>query len=219
MSTSTSKEIRRHAVETFNKYKLVVFIAVPIIIGISIGVSLFLTKTDTRAQRAWTKFWQANARQAEANFTNAVDKKEVVSSAIKEYNYLISDNDVSSEKVTPWVMLQLGNTHFESSNFDDALSVYNQFLEKYRNHYFTPFVKQSIGYVYEEKKEYQKAIDQFNQIDLEILQSQLNLDIGRCYEKLGLAQQAIAAYNKVIESEGGENNWTMLAQYRLDALK
>ncbi|MGR3178271.1 MAG: tetratricopeptide repeat protein [Candidatus Anammoxibacter sp.] len=214
---SRATEIRRQVFSALDRYKLIIFIAIPVMIGIAVGITFLKTGADRKTEKAWTKLWEVSRNQTIAANTNPDDKEKTTARAINEYNYII--NDISAESVSPWALFQLGNTYYESGDYDKALNTYKRFLNEDHDHYMAPFAKQSIGYTYEQKGQYQEAIDQFKKIDSEILLTQKNLDLGRCYEKLGLTQPAIDAYNKVIELEGDDNNWIRIAQYRIDALK
>lgn len=214
---SKATEARRQVFDTLNKYKTIIIIAIPVIIGIAVGISFFKTSTSNKEILAWTKLWNVSRNQTSVTGSTSEKEAESRSKAIKEYNNII--NEIGAESVSSWALFQLGNTHFDSGNYDEAIKTYEQFLRGDSGHYFAPFATQSIGYAYEQKGQYQKAIDYFNKIDLEILIPQKNLDIGRCYEKLGLTEPAIDAYNKVIELEKNDNNWVRIAQYRIDALR
>lgn len=210
-------EIKRQIYNILDRYKIVIIITVPAIIGLVVGVTFLKTRTENETKKAWTKLWEVSRNQMIAGGSTPEDKQKSISTAIKEYNYII--NDMSSGNVSDWALFQLGNTYYESGNYDETIRTYKRFLQENRDHYLTPFVEQLTGYAYEQKGQFQDAIEQFKKIDSEILLTQKNLDIGRCYEKLGLTQLAIDAYNKVIELEGNDNNWVGIAQYRIDALK
>ncbi|MGR3221017.1 MAG: tetratricopeptide repeat protein [Candidatus Anammoxibacter sp.] len=214
---SSATEFRRQVFGVLNRYKLIIFIAVPVIIGIAVGITFLKTGVDKKTEKAWTKLWEVSRNQTIAANTNPEDKEKTTARAINEYNYII--NDMSVVSVLPWVLFQLGNTYYEAGDYDKALNTYKRFLDEDDDHYMAPFAKQSIGYAYEQKGRYQDAIDQFKKIDSEILLTQKNLDIGRCYEQLGLTQPAIDAYNKVVELENDNNSWVRIAQYRIDALQ
>lgn len=214
---SKSTEIRRQVFNIFDRYKIIIFITIPVIVGLTVGITFLQTRAESKGKKAWTKLWEVSRNQMIASSSTAEDKEKSLSTAIKEYNYII--NDISSANVSPWALFQLANTYYESEDYDEAIRIYKRFLNESHDHYLAPFAEQSIGYSYEQKGQFQEAIEQFKKIDSEILQTQINLDIGRCYEKLGLTQPAIDAYNKVIELEGNNNNLVRIAQYRIDALK
>ena len=214
---SNATEARRQVFDTLNKYKTIIIIAIPAIIGIVVGISFFKTSTNNKEKLAWAKLWNTSRNQMNITGSTPEEEAESRSKAIKEYNSII--NDMEAENVSSWALYQLGNTHFDSKNYDEAITIFEQFLKGDNDHYFAPFVIQSIGYAYEQKGQFQKAIDYYNKINLDILIPQKNLDIGRCYENLGLTEPAIDAYNKVIELEEKDNNWVRIAQYRIDALK
>ncbi len=215
---STGKEARRQIFNTLNEYKIIIAIAIPAMIGIAVGVTFLMTSSQRKTEKAWSKLWLAAQEQEITIKTKPEEKDKAISKAIKEYNNVINNMDAGN--VTPWALYQLGNTYYSTGQYEEAIKTYTQFLSGYKSHYVAPFVKQSIAYAHEERGEFQKAIDQLKDITRDVLSTQNNLDLGRCYEKLGMTQPAIEAYNKVLELETDEKNeWVKLAQYRLDVLK
>lgn len=215
---SESTEVRRRVFEVLNRYRIVILAAVPAIIGLTVGIVYLQTSSKRQVDKVWNKMWEVGRNRTMSSGSGAEDERaKAVTRAINEYNYIM--DEMSPGDVAPWVLFQLGNTYYESGDYDGALDAYGRFLKDDRNHYLAPFVTQLVGYAYEEKGQFQDAIDQFKKITLGVMLPQKGLDIGRCYEKLGMRQPAIDAYSKVIELEGTENNWVSIAQYRIDALK
>ena len=213
---SEATESRHQLLNILNKYKIILIIAVPVIIAVTIGITLIVSSSENRSREAWNKLWEASRNQALAIQSDPKEKDKVLTRAINEFNYVI--NDISSAKVSPWAMFKLGGTYFASEKYDKAIETYSLFLKKNRNHYLAPFVKQTMGYSYEQTGQLKSAIEQFEEIDEEILLVQKNLDLGRCYGKMGDQKKAKDAYNTVLELENSDNNWIRLAQHRLDAL-
>lgn len=214
---SKAKEISQQFFTFLNKYKAALSIGIPVAIAIAVGVTFLVNRADNKTQMAWTKLWEVVRKETSPDNSKpgSADKSNLY---INEYNDII--NNIGSSKANAWALYQLGNTYYKAGNLDESLTTYKKFIQNHGGHYLTPFVMQSISYVYEGKGEYQKAIDQLKLIKSDVLPAQNNLDIGRCYEKLGLAQPAIDAYKKVLNVEAdGNNQWIKLAQFRIDALK
>ena len=213
---SEASESRHQLLNILNKYKIILIIAVPVIIAITVAVTLIISSSENKSREAWNKLWEASRNQTLAIQSDSKEKDKVLTRAINEFNYVI--NDIAADKVSPWAMFKLGGTYFASEKYDKAIETYGRFLKENRNHYLAPFVKQTIGYSYEQTGQLKSAIEQFEKINEEILLVQKNLDLGRCYEKMGDSEKAKDAYNAVLELEDSENNWIRLAQHRLDVL-
>lgn len=215
---SRAKELRRDFFNFLNKYKIALGAGIPAAIALAVGVTFLLTSAENTTQLGWAKLWNASRKHQMGILVKTEDKTAATAAAVAEFNDVI--NNVNSSSVNPWALHQLGNTYYKAGNRDEALNAYNRFIKSYSGHYLAPFVIQSKGYIYEEKGEYQKAVDMFKSMKSEVLQAQNNLDIGRCYEKLGMNQPAIEAYSKVLEYEADAgNNWVELARYRIEELK
>lgn len=215
---SRAKELRLEFFNFLNKYKIVLGVGIPAAIAIAVGVTMLFTSADKKAELAWTQLWNVVRKQDLAIQSGEDNKTDAISLAVNDYNDII--NNISSDKVNSWALYQLANTYYKAKNYDEALKTYDKFLTIYQSHYLAPFVKQSIAYIYEAKGEYQKAIDQFKSIKSEIIPAQISLDIGRCYEKLGMVQPAIDAYSNVLKLDQiNDNNWLQIAQHRINALR
>lgn len=207
--------------EAIGVYKFKIIIGIAVITGIIIGVSYIRIKSETKANQAWTRLWDINRNLMVASRINPEEKKKAISTAIAGYNYII--DDLSSGNVTPWALYQLGNAYYELGDFDQAIKIYQRFLQSYQNHHLVSFVRLAIGYAYEEKGMFLDAVEQYKAIKdtmTPFLTAQKNLDIGRCYERLGSIQYAIEAYNNALALENNPtDNWVRIAQQRLDALR
>ncbi|MFH1675076.1 MAG: tetratricopeptide repeat protein [Pseudomonadota bacterium] len=96
-----------------------------------------------------------------------------------------------------------GDYHYEKANYDEAIELYLKALKAYKDDLsMRAFVLNSIGYCYEETKDYKAASEYFLKIiDLEngILKDTAHFNLGRLYETMGDALSAVTHYNKVIK--------------------
>jgi tetratricopeptide (TPR) repeat protein len=101
-------------------------------------------------------------------------------------------------------LLYKGNIHFKLGELDEAIKAYQAFLEKAgKETLYRLFGLEGLGYAYEGKKEYAKAIDAYQQIVAmgETFQSgDAYLSLGRCYERLGKNQEALENYNAYLKT-------------------
>ena len=58
----------------------------------------------------------------------------------------------------------IGDCYWELNNVDKAISYYNKAIKKNPNNFTTPMILIKLGVAYESQKEYQKALDCYNQI-------------------------------------------------------
>ena len=101
-------------------------------------------------------------------------------------------------------LLHKGNIHFKLGELDEAIKAYQAFLEKAgKETLYRLFGLEGLGYAYEGKKEYAKAIDAYQQIVVMGETFQLgdaHLSLGRCYERLGKNQEALENYNAYLKT-------------------
>ncbi|MFO0794375.1 MAG: tetratricopeptide repeat protein [Candidatus Brocadiaceae bacterium] len=214
------KEATLQTIRTLNKYKVYIGTGIGVSIAIAAGVTFFVTQKVQKTESAWQALWKINNDLAAASQPGRVekDRNAALSTAAEAYKHV--RNTMSSSSASPWVLFQLGNVCYSLKNYDEAVRAYNEFLEKYSSHPLVSIVKQSLGYAYEEKGQFQEAVRQFDEILAQnnFLAAQVKWDAGRCYEKLNQTSDAVNAYTKVIELSPN-SNWATMAQYRLSALK
>lgn len=96
-----------------------------------------------------------------------------------------------------------GDHHYEKANYDEAIELYLKALEAYRDDpSMKAFVLNSIGYCYEEKRDYKAASEYFLKIiDLGngILKDTAHFNLGRIYETMGDTPTALTHYDSIIK--------------------
>lgn len=107
-------------------------------------------------------------------------------------------------------LVYIGDCYFRLNQIGDAERYYLEYLEKYpQRGFFTMLVKQSLGYVYEVKGDYNKAIQYFTAASQNLPeQEQLRafIDVARCYEEMGKYDFAVDYYQKVVQNAENEQN-------------
>ena len=94
------------------------------------------------------------------------------------------------------------NCQYYLGKYDDVLSGAQEYLKKYSGGHFTTQALLTMAYSYEQKNEYQKACEEYNNI-LEkypdyLLRDSIYMDLGRCYEELNDMEKAKEAYQQVL---------------------
>ena len=158
----------------------------------------------------WEKKNEENAHQI---FNLTVETYQVVSTpyreaSIQDYkNILEKFNEAitkfprtSSGKLS---ILYKGNIHLRLGEFEEAIKAYESFLQKGRKEkLYRSLATEGLGYSFEGKKDYEKAVNAFQKvIDLgESFQlGNAYLGMGRCYEKLGKNKEAIENYKNFLK--------------------
>jgi tetratricopeptide (TPR) repeat protein len=100
-------------------------------------------------------------------------------------------------------LLYKGNIHLRLGEFEEAIKSYESFLEKAgKEKLYRSFAMEGLGYSYEGKKDYEKAMNAYQRVvDLgESFQlTNAYLGLGRCYEKLGKTKEALENYKNFIK--------------------
>ena len=173
------------------------------IVVVVVILSLFLFQR-------WEKSKEEGANQ---KFSLAVQNYQMVSSPYREapqegYKNLLQEFDqviagyprTSSGKLS---YLYEGNIYLRLGQFDEAVKAYNTFLQKAgKEKLYRSFAMDGLGYAYEGKKDYEKALDAYKKT-LETGESFQRADaclgMARCYEKLGKSKDALENYNAYLK--------------------
>jgi outer membrane protein assembly factor BamD (BamD/ComL family) len=198
------------------------WIAIGLGVAVAAGVPSYLYKQKGANDlgEVWSRIYRMNYEMATAQQEGPEKKTEAIEGAIKEYLFL-KDN-LSATGATPWLLSELGNAQYNIKQYDDAILTYREFISSYGTHPLVPVIRQSLGYVFEEKEQLIDAIAQFEEIarnpEATYLKAQVGLDTGRCYEKLGQTNSAVAAYKDIVATYP-ESGYAKMARYRLEDLE
>ncbi len=158
------------------------------------------------------KWERGNEEKAYQMFRIAMETYQMVNSPYREgspqeYKNVLEKFDevitkfagTSSGKIA---ILYKGNIALRLGEFGEAVKTYESFLQKAgREKLYRSFALEGLGYSYEGKKDYEKAINTYQKIvDLgEGFQSaNAYLGLGRCYEKSGKNNEALENYRKFV---------------------
>ena len=210
----------RKCLKILDEYKLKIAIGFAVAIAIGVPVYLYNQKGINDFNEVWSRVYQINYEVAVAQNEGPQEKTEAIEGAISEYTFL-KDN-LSTTDATPWLLLELGNAQYKVKKHDEAIITYREFIARFGKHPLAPIIRQSLGYVLEEKGQLKEAVEQFEKIanapESIYLKAQVKLDAGRCYEKLGQLNSAVAVYKDVIGSFP-ESNCAKMAEYRLEDIE
>jgi tetratricopeptide (TPR) repeat protein len=100
-------------------------------------------------------------------------------------------------------ILYKGNIHLRLGEFEEAAKAYESFLQKAgKEKLYRSFAMEGLGYAYEGKKDYEKAVNAF-QKNIELGESfqlaDTYLGMGRCYEKMGKNKEALENFRNFLK--------------------
>jgi len=102
-----------------------------------------------------------------------------------------------------FALLYKGNIHLKLGEFDEAIKAYDAFLSKSGSErLYNLLALEGVGYAYEGKKDYGKAIEAYQRIvamDQGFQAREARLQMGYCYEKLGKNKEAVENYKAYLE--------------------
>ncbi len=215
-----TKQRIRNFLKFFDDNKLWIAIGFAVAVAAGVPSYLYRQKGTNDFNEVWSRVYQINYEVAVAQNEGPQEKTEAIEGAISEYTFL-KDN-LSTTDATPWLLLELGNAQYKAKKHDEAIITYREFIARFGKHPLAPIIRQSLGYVLEEKGQLKEAVEQFEKIanapESTYLKAQVKLDTGRCYEKLGQLNSAVAAYKDVIGSFP-ESSCAKMAEYRLEDIE
>jgi len=116
----------------------------------------------------------------------------------------------------------MGDCYYHLREYDKAMDHYHQFLNSSsKGDYLTYFAFEGLGYCYEEKGDYQKALENFKKSmeegDMDIKELAL-MNIARCYEALNDKAKALEFYQQLSDDQSN-SIFSELVQDKIEALK
>ncbi len=137
--------------------------------------------------------------QAYQTFKESKQKEASLEEPMKLFQTIIKDYPKTSASELSF--FYLGNCQFVMKKFDEAMDAYNKFLEKVSSQpQLALLAYDSLGYCYEEKKDYKKALEYFQKTITPHpgLGESGYLNAGRCFEALGDSEGSLNIYKKFL---------------------
>ena len=181
--------------DEFTQRWLWVFVAAVVLI-IALTAGWFWRKHDNRKNEETAANLFYKAYQV---YEDAKAKDNALEEPMGKFQTIVEKYPrTSSGKLS---LFYLGNCRFSLKQFDEAIVSYNKFLEDFSSQpQFTILAYDSLGYCYEEKKDYQKALEYFQKtIDPHPGLGEIGyLNVGRCYDALGDKDGSLKIYKRFI---------------------
>lgn len=159
------------------------------------------------------KWEEKKEKDAYGKFSAALELYQVMSSPYKEdspseYKNVLEKFDEVITKFPRtssgrFSLLYKGNIHLRLGAFDEAIKAYQAFLQKAgKEKLYRLFAMEGLGYAYEGKKDYEKALEAYKKIvemGDHFQMAGAHLSMGRCYEKLGKKKEALDNYQAFLK--------------------
>jgi len=187
-----------------NKNNVIAALVAVLVIGLFAGVIVRNRINESREAARILAFAQND--YSRFNYNAAVEKLKNI-----EQKY-------SSAKIMDQVVYLQGLSYYKQKNFQKAKKVLEKAAVKFKDSKILPQIKITLGAVYEEINDYDKALEQYKQIDENhYLKSEALTSAARIYEVTGKTQKAIETYTK-INAHYPNTFWGNFASERLSAL-
>lgn len=176
----------------------------------AVGIAVLIIILGVILFQTWEKGNEENAFQM---LNLALENYQMVSSPYREglasdyKNVLERLNEVATKfpktSSGKLAVLYQGNIRLRSGEFDQAIQAYENFLQKTgKERLYRSFAMEGLGYSYEGKQDYEKAITAY-QKEIELGENfqlaNAYLGLARCYEKLGKAKEAVENYRSFLK--------------------
>lgn len=180
--------------ELVQRYLLYIIIFLALIFLSTGGYFLWEYLNHKKEEKASTLFYQAYQMYQETK-----EKRKSLDEPLKLFQAVVKDYArTSSGKLSFFYM---GNCQFALKKYDDAINSFTNFLEAvFSQSQMVLLAYDSLGYCYEAKKDFKKALEYF--------QKTINpppglgengyLNIGRCFETLGDKKGGLEIYKKFL---------------------
>jgi len=179
-----------------HKQKIYIIISVfTLIFLISAGWYLYRENTEKKAQILYTKAYLTT-------LNSSPDGSKIDPGNLKLYQDVISQYPGS--KAARIAYYQIGNLNYRLNDIEGAIKAYQEYLKKASDdNELIPLVYIGLGYCFENKKDYPKALDYFEKVlktKSAANYANINLrNIARIYEKQNNKEKALEYYQKALE--------------------
>ena len=180
------------------KKKIPMFWALGIFVAMTIlmfGIQYFMNTAENNAS--------GMLDQLMVNYSRLVEEKGQVKAYLdmdKDFQDLL--NKYGGRRVGKFARLYYGDICFDAGEYDKAIAQYQHALEDFKR--ISPYenlILKSMGYSYEEKKDFSAAVKNFEKILSEpdpLMKDEVLFALARIYMSMGQREKGIDAYKKLI---------------------
>ena len=203
-----------------NNYRNIIPVAAVVLIVAIITVGWFYYSSK-REKEAAHLFYQSkqlynSSKNIQNNYQSVVERYRLSLGKFEDIR-----NEYSGTSSAIESLFYIGDCHYNLREYDKAVDNYEQFLNISRKgNYLRYFAFEGLGYCYEEKGDYEKALEHFTKsmeeggIDIKEL---AYLNIARCYEALNNKAKALEFYKKLIDDQNN-SIFSELVQNKVEIL-
>lgn len=152
-------------------------------------------------------------------YQEALKEDKPLDEALKQFQTIAQDYERTSAGALS--AFYAGNCLFARQNYDEAIGQYRQFVQSTpEESHLHILAYDSLGYCYEGKGDYQKAVEYFQKTVTPPpgLGEMGYLNLARCYEALGDKEKSLDNYRRIV-SEFPEGQRTSFARERIKVLE
>lgn len=180
-------------------------VAIVVVAGIIVLISYYITQSNEKAAKILTE-----ARILFSEAEKAMEDKEKANTAKDKYEQAkVKFDDAAKNSKSRYMdskaMFYSAKCSYYLGRYDEAINIFQKIARKYSRSVFATYAQEGIASSYQQlggNDNLRKAIQQYDQLakypeSFESVNAFLNK--GRCYEKLGELNQAVAAYKNIID--------------------
>ncbi len=189
-----------------------IIIGVAIIILVVGGFAVYQQQQQRDRAEAFLKYTQAieKYQEAESNWLDADQTEtsgEQFQAAATQFQAIFQR--FPGTPIVDKARYNYAKTLYYQGNYDSAIAAFQAVIEKHQpeNQILALYAQKAIGACYEQKSEYQKAIEAYTPAEGKLPQiamrdhalADYRLSQARCYEKLGDFDNALAIYKDLVD--------------------
>lgn len=202
--------------------KVVGFAALGIVVLLALGIGWGVYKRNLNEKavalenEAFDVFSKVSAAE---NAEKPEQPAKSYQDVLKLYQQLIAEypGTASAERAR----YLCGSLEYTLGDYEKARQDFSAYVNAYPNGKLRLQAEESLGYLFEQQKEYQKAIEQFKSLEAKVSPSkkgELLLAVGRNYESLQQPENAVKTYQSIVDANTSAS-WKDKAKERLEILQ
>ena len=195
--TGESEEIQQVTpsfLELVQRYRLYCIIgSIIILLGI-VGFFFWKYLSIKKEEKAATLFYQAHEM-----YQTSIKEEKLLDEPLKLLESVPRQYPGTAAELLS--LFYIGNCQFAMKKFDEAIASYDKFAQDIPpESHMALLAYDSLGYCYEEKKDYKRAIEYFEKTVTPPpgLGESGYLNVARCYETIGEKENALKTYKKIL---------------------
>jgi len=196
----------------------------PLYVSLAIGIAVSLVALSifqyNMNRKAEAQFRLATSYYQEAENSQGSERSAKYQKAKDLYENILSRYPWCGNKKE--VLFYLGNCLYSLGEYEKAIKILRRFNEKYKDDYFSPWIKVKLAFAYEQTGKYKEAINAYEEILKKYSDSSLApealLGMARCQELSKRWDEALKSYESLL-SRYPLFEQTAVAEVKIQQLK